>query len=76
MFDYDSYEEKHGKLKFVKYYIKGSFNFYFEEPRVDVLILNKELNAAYVEYHEMEEGTAAWFVRRDGRWIITKRKTH
>ena len=71
-FDHDLIWARRDKLDFIEYYIEGGFKYYIEEPRVHIIILNKELDAAYVEYHYIETGMAVWLVRRDGRWIIVK----
>lgn len=62
------------KIGFIQYYIKGGFSSYFEEPQISILILNKNFDAAYVEYHDIETGMAAWLIKRDGKWIITQKE--
>lgn len=63
------------KLNFARYHIKGSYESYFEEPFINIIILNKEFDAAYVEYHDLDSGMEVWLIKRDGKWIITKSGT-
>ncbi|MDR2918656.1 MAG: hypothetical protein LBV72_04740 [Tannerella sp.] len=73
--DHETRLERREKFDFIKYYIRGGFGTYFEEPIIHIIILNKDFDAAYVEYHDGESGMTAWLVKRDGEWIITKTDT-
>ena len=69
-----SFQELSDKRDFVEHFMKGGFNYYIEDPIVSTIILNKELDAAYVVYLYLEQGNAVWLEKRDGKWIIVKTK--
>jgi len=75
VFDSDSFRTWKDKRVFINHYIKGGFDYYIEDPMVSKIILNKELDAAYVVYLHYEEGTAVWLEKRDGKWVIVKVET-
>ena len=75
VFDSDSFRTWKDKRIFINHYIKGGFDYYIEDPMVSKIILNKELDAAYVVYLHYEEGTAVRLEKRDGKWVIVKDKT-
>jgi len=64
-----------GKYRFIKYYIKGGFSKYIDEPNIRIIILNKELDTAYMEYIYMESLMGARLIRKDGEWIIISNET-
>lgn len=73
--NHETYSERRRKLDFIKSHVKGGMDTYFEEPTIYIIILNKEFDSAYVEYHDLESGMEVWLVKRNGKWIITKKDT-